>query len=63
MKEKNEGFATLLSETNTPEVEANIMQTANPRAVFEKGQWWFKAAGHIFAVVDTTEGLEFEQVS
>jgi|GEM_PF-4391235 len=50
-----------LCETNTPEVYSQIVSAAGLDVVFEYGQWYVKVCGAMFAVVDTNNGIAFEQ--
>ena len=57
----NEGEESLLiCETDTPEVQAEIIAAAAFQTVFEHGQWYVKVCDQTFAVVDTNDGIGFE---
>ncbi len=54
----------LKSETNTPEVQAEIEKIVKLHVVFEHGHWWVQIDTFIFSVVDSNfGGLELEQVN
>lgn len=65
-------MSALLTETNTPEVEAEVLAAAGALmphdlgADFEHGQWWVTCldCGRQWSVVDCTPGtLDFEEVT
>lgn len=53
----------LKTEQNTPEIEAEIRSMiGEPDVFFERGQWWVRFDQFIFSVIDTSNGMDLEQV-